>query len=220
MKQIKNGPDAATGSTTAMNKLVQSFNEMMKEKVRKDFEGHIASTEEAGIYDEELDYVCCSFDYGFDYEYEWREFAWEQDKVQPSVAVEFYRDNGEMFIDMDAMYEYVEKLADEYGVGLDDHCGGQCLICVENPYYVSSVDMKEIDLFENVNNGQFVILADCIDGQVLISEDDKFGFDDLDHAVFIRDEHRFGGVEVDVYFVQKGIDEYGAVRNELIKCIA
>ena len=80
--------------------------------------------------------------------------------------------------------------------------------------------MKEIALFENVNNGQFVILADCIDGQVLISEDDKFGFDDLDHAVFIRDEHRFGGVEVDVYFVQKGIDEYGAVRNELIKCIA
>ena len=80
--------------------------------------------------------------------------------------------------------------------------------------------MKEIDLFENVNNGQFVILADCIDGQVLISEDDKFGFDDLDHAVAIRDEHRFGGVEVDVYFVQKGIDEYGAVRNELIKCIA
>lgn len=139
MKEIKKSPDAATGSTTAMNKLVQSFNEMMKEKVRKDFEGHIASTEEAGIYDEELDYVCCSFDYGFDYEYEWREFAWEQDKVQPSVAVEFYRDNGEMFIDMDAMYEYVEKLADEYGVGLDDHCGGQCLIWVKNPYYVSSV---------------------------------------------------------------------------------
>ena len=70
MKENKISPDAATGSTTAMNKLVQSFNEMMKEKVRKDFDGHITSTEEAGIYDEELDYVCCSFDYGFDYEYE------------------------------------------------------------------------------------------------------------------------------------------------------
>jgi hypothetical protein len=135
MKEIKKSPDAATGSTTAMNKLVQSFNEMMKEKVRKDFEGHIASTEESGIYLEDLDIVSCDFNYGFDYEYKWREFVWEQDKVQPSVAVEFYRDNGDMFIDMDAMYEYVEKLADEYGVGLDDHCVGQCLIWVENPYY-------------------------------------------------------------------------------------
>ena len=82
--------------------------------------------------------------------------------------------------------------------------------------------MKEIDLFENVNNGQFVILADCIDGQVLISEDDKFGFDDLDHAVAIRDEHRFSDVdvEVDVYLVQKSMDENGVVKNELIKCVA
>ena len=80
--------------------------------------------------------------------------------------------------------------------------------------------MKEIDLFENVNNGQFVILADCIDGQVLISEDDKFGFDDLDHAVFIRDEHRFdNSVDVSVYLVQKCMDEYGVVTNELIKCV-
>ena len=48
-----------------MKKLVEPFNEMMKEKVRKNFEGYIASAEESGIYDEESDYVFCFFDYGY-----------------------------------------------------------------------------------------------------------------------------------------------------------
>lgn len=60
-----------------------------------------------------------------------------------------------------------------------------------------------VDLFESVNNGQFVILADCADGQVIISKDGKFGFDDFNHAVFIRDEHRFGGVDWQYIRVQQ-----------------
>ena len=74
---------------------------------------------------------------------------------------------------------------------------------------------------EKVKDGQYVILADCVDGGVLIGKDGKFGFDDLDYAIFIRDEHSFDdSIEVSVYLVQKGIDEYGVVRNELIKCVA
>ncbi|MBQ1998729.1 MAG: hypothetical protein II220_04510 [Spirochaetales bacterium] len=82
------------------------------------------------------------------------------------------------------------------------------------------VGENAIDLFESVNNGQFVILADCADGQVIIGKDGKFGFDDFNHAVFIRDEHRFSSVEVDVYLVQKSMDENGVIKNELIKCVA
>ena len=74
--------------------------------------------------------------------------------------------------------------------------------------------------FENVKDGQYVIFAECADGQLLIGEVDRCGFDDLDYAIAIRDAHSFEyGVEVSVYLVKKEMDEYGVVTNELIKCI-
>ena len=74
--------------------------------------------------------------------------------------------------------------------------------------------------FENVKDGQYVIFAECADGQLLIGEVDRCGFDDLDYAIAIRDAHSFEyGVEVCVYLVKKGLDEYGVVTNELIKCV-
>jgi hypothetical protein len=74
--------------------------------------------------------------------------------------------------------------------------------------------------FENVKDGQYVIFAECADGQLLIGEVDRCGFDDLDYAIAIRDAHSFEyGVEVSVYLVKKGMDEYGVVTNELIKCV-
>ena len=35
--------------------------------------------------------------------------------------------------------------------------------------------------FENVKDGQYVIFAECADGQLLIGEVDRCGFDDLDY---------------------------------------
>ena len=74
--------------------------------------------------------------------------------------------------------------------------------------------------FENVKDGQYVIFAECADGQLLIGEVDRCGFDNLDYAIAIRDAHSFEyGVEVSVYLVKKEMDEYGVVTNELIKCV-
>ena len=122
----------------------------------------------------------------------------------------------------------VLKDLDEYGVVLVAFfIQGGCRIYTENPYYEDGISNRPTAFeiyckdLDNVKDGQYVILADCKDGGVLIGKDGKYGFDDLDHAVFIRDEHRFdNSVDVSVYLVQKGLDEYGVVTSELIKCEA
>lgn len=61
----------------------------------------------------------------------------------------------------------------------------------------------EKKLFEIVNDGQYVVIANCSDGQVIISKDGNYGFNSIEEAVAIRDEHRFdNSVEVSVYLVQ------------------
>ena len=213
-----------------MKKLVEPFNEMMKEQVRKRFNDAVSYLVEQieceGQENKSVSLYSTTLEYQSDYLYEWRKFAWEQGKVESTVAIEFYRNNVDMFINYDAMDDYLEELADEYGV--DDvafFIQGGCRIYSENPFYEDGISnrppafaiyCKDLD---NVKDGQYVILADCKDGGVLIGKDGKYGFDDLDHAVFIRDEHRFdNSVDVSVYLVQKGLDEYGVVTNELIKC--
>lgn len=215
-----------------MKKLVEPFNEMMKERVRKRFNDAVSYLVEQieceGQENKSVSLYSTTLEYQSDYLYEWRKFAWEQGKVESTVAIEFYRNNVDMFINYDAMDDYVEELADEYGV--DDiafFIQGGCRIYTENPYYEDGISNRATAFeiyckdLDNVKDGQYVILADCKDGGVLIGKDGKYGFDDLDHAVFIRDEHRFdNSVDVSVYLVQKGLDEYGVVTNELIKCEA
>lgn len=213
-----------------MKKLVEPFNEMMKEQVRKRFNDAVSYLVEQieceGQENKSVSLYSTTLEYQSDYLYEWRKFAWEQGKVESTVAIEFYRNNVDMFINYDAMDDYVEELADEYGV--DDvafFIQGGCRIYTENPYYEDGISNRPTAFeiyckdLDNVKDGQYVILADCKDGGVLIGKDGKYGFDDLDYAVFIRDEHRFdNSVDVSVYLVQKGLDEYGVVTNELIKC--
>ena len=215
-----------------MKKLVEPFNEMMKEQVRKRFNDAVNYLVEQiecdGQENKSVSLYSTTLEYQSDYLYEWRKFAWEQGKVESTVAIEFYRNNVDMFINYDAMDDYVEELADEYGV--DDvafFIQGGCRIYTENPYYEDGISNRPTAFeiyckdLDNVKDGQYVILADCKDGGVLIGKDGKYGFDDLDHAVFIRDEHRFdNSVDVSVYLVQKGLDEYGVVTSELIKCEA
>ena len=215
-----------------MKKLVEPFNEMMKEQVRKRFNDAVSYLVEQieceGQENKSVSLYSTTLEYQSDYLYEWRKFAWEQGKVESTVAIDFYRNNVDMFINYDAMDDYVEELADEYGV--DDvafFIQGGCRIYTENPYYEDGISNRPTAFeiyckdLDNVKDGQYVILADCKDGGVLIGKDGKYGFDDLDHAVFIRDEHRFdNSVDVSVYLVQKGLDEYGVVTSELIKCEA
>ena len=75
-------------------------------------------------------------------------------------------------------------------------------------------------LLDNAVDGQFVVIADCSDGQVIICKDGRISFE-LEDAVDIRDDHRelckSSGIEVNVYMVQHGMDDYGQIINELIK---
>ena len=214
-----------------MKKLVEPFNEMMKEQVRKRFNDAVSYLVEQieceGQENKSVSLYSTTLEYQSDYLYEWRKFAWEQGKVESTVAIEFYRNNVDMFINYDAMDDYVEELADEYGV--DDvafFIQGGCRIYTENPYYEDGISNRPtaVEIYckdlDNVKDGQYVIFAECADGQLLIGEVDRCGFDDLDYAIAIRDAHSFEyGVEVSVYLVKKGMDEYGVATNELIKCV-
>ena len=146
-----------TGSTTAladtaneMENLVKSFNEMMKEKVRDKFENTVITLEdviaEEGEEDKSVYYFSIVFDFGYDYEEEWRKFAWEQGKVDLSVAIEFYRKNAKEFINEDAMSKYVDKLVSDYSDYYDiDHNSfnnTDCKVCMYNPYYDGDEDIE------------------------------------------------------------------------------
>ena len=81
--------------------------------------------------------------------------------VESSVAIEFYRNNVDMFINYDAMDDYVEELSDEYGV--DDvalFIQGGCRIYMGNPYYEEGVSNRPTAFeiyckeLENVKDGQ------------------------------------------------------------------
>ena len=136
-----------TGSTTAlantaneMKNLVKSFNEMIKEQVREDFDTAVITlddiVEQEGEEDKCVDFFSIDFDFGYDCETKWREFVCEQVKVEASVAIEFYRKNADMFIDNDAMEAYVRDLADEYGVDdISSFSTQACTIYMDNPYY-------------------------------------------------------------------------------------
>lgn len=199
-----------------MKNLVESFNEMMKEKVREKFssliDGYKRFLDESGnnawIYN---DYTEGEFIYDYDYENIWVEFAGEQDGVQPLDAINYYRENREKFINDDELGRYVKQLS--YECDVEAYCFrvGECSISVKNPFYASSGLVKD---------GQYVILAGCIDTQVMIGKDDKLGFDDLDYAVAIGKEHLiedFG--EISVYLVQRCVDSYGVIFDKLIKCV-
>ena len=118
------GEGAVTAATAnEMKNLVKSFNEMIKEQVRDEFDTAVITlndiVEQEGEENKCVDFFSIDFDFGCDYEAEWRKFVWEQIKMEPSVAIEFHRGNRDLFINDDAMEEYVRSLADEYGV--DDY---------------------------------------------------------------------------------------------------
>ena len=103
-----------------MKNLVESFNEMMKERVREEFDTAVITlndiVEQEAKEDKLIDHFSIGFDLLYDYEEEWRRFVCEQGKMEPSIAIEFYRQNGDMFINDEVMEEYILELADEYGV--------------------------------------------------------------------------------------------------------
>jgi hypothetical protein len=126
-----------------MKKLVKSFNEMMKEQVKISFEATIHSlediVEEKGEENKGIYYFYSVFDFGYYYDEEWSKFAFENGKVETSVALDFYVENEKEFINEDDMREYVETLFDEfsenYDIDKNAFNSNDCDICMFNPYY-------------------------------------------------------------------------------------
>ena len=149
--------EAAVAATTAneMKKLVKSFNEMMKEQVRGNFEDTVMSLEdivaEKGEENKGIYYFYSVFDFGYYYDEEWSKFAWEKGKVETSVALDFYVENEKEFINEDDMREYVETLFDEFSeyYDIDKNCLNSidCKVCMYNPYYEEDAE-KTQDLEE------------------------------------------------------------------------
>ena len=151
------GEGVVTATTTnEMKKLVKSFNEMIKEQVRDEFDTAVITlndiVEQEGEEDKCVDFFSIDFDFGCDYEAEWRKFVWEQIKMEPSVAIEFHRGNRDLFINDDAMEEYVRSLADEYGVDdISSFYKQACKIYKDNPYYDEEMaDIQRQNLFNGI----------------------------------------------------------------------
>lgn len=155
MKQKKQNLVCGEGVVAAttvneMKNLVKSFNEMIMEQVRDNFEDTVINLEdiiaEEGEEDKSVYYFSSVFDFGYDYEEEWRKFAWEQGKVELSVAIEFYRENAKEFINEDAMSKYVDKLvsdySDYYDIDQNEFNSTGCKVCMYNPYYDGDEDIE------------------------------------------------------------------------------
>ena len=189
-----------TGSTTAlantayeMKNLVKSFNEMIKEQVRDEFDTAVITlddiVEQEGEKDKCVDFFCIDFDFGCDYEAEWRKFVCKQAKVEASVAIEFYRKNADMFIDNDAMEEYVQELADEYGVDdISSFYKQACKIYKDNPYYDDNVDIvgdSEEEIVKTAKEKRLIDFLMGIESRPSDVEDSAFYIEDKEDALNI-----------------------------------
>ena len=126
-------------ATTAneMKELVESFNEMMKEKARADFNSTIETIEDFLI--EHGEEVGCMigerFEYKYDYEDLWQNWVCGKKKVEPSAAIDYYRINRTKFINEKDMSKYLDELAKEHHVVVEENDNGERWIYMKNPYY-------------------------------------------------------------------------------------
>ena len=192
MKSVS-GEVATATTANEMNNLIESFNAKMKEQVRKKFNDTVRFLEEQirceGQEDKSVSLYSATLEYQSDYLYEWRKFAWEQGKVESSVAIEFYRNNVDMFINVDTMDDYVEELADEYGV--DDatlFIQGGCRIYMENPYYDDNVDIvgdSEEEIVKTAKEKRLIDFLMGIESRPSDVEDSAFYIEDKKDALNI-----------------------------------
>lgn len=188
------GEGAVTAATAnEMKNLVKSFNEMIKEQVRDEFDTAVITlndiVEQEGEENKCVDFFSIDFDFGCDYEAEWRKFVWEQIKMEPSVAIEFYRKNADMFIDNDAMEEYVQELADEYGVDdISSFYKQACKIYKDNPYYDDNVDIvgdSEEEIVKTAKEKRLIDFLMGIESRPSDVEDSAFYIEDKEDALNI-----------------------------------
>ena len=73
--------------------------------------------------------------------------------------------------------------------------------------------------FTQANDGQFVVIADFPNSEVIVGGRDKTTFADIEDAVEVKDyfNKHLPKYEAKIYLVQLGMDEYGQTKYDLVK---
>ena len=109
--------------------------------------------------------------------------------MEPSVAIEFHRGNRDLFINDDAMEEYVRSLADEYGVDdISSFYKQACKIYKDNPYYDDNVDIvgdSEEEIVKTAKEKRLIDFLMGIESRPSDVEDSAFYIEDKEDALNI-----------------------------------
>lgn len=96
---------------------------------------------------------------------------------------------------------------------------------------ISSSKIEKVSPLNFVGDGQYVILINGEGRCDLLGGKGRVAYDDLDTAIEAKEascreianligEIAIAQLEIGIYLVQKGMDEYGVITNELVECAA
>lgn len=96
---------------------------------------------------------------------------------------------------------------------------------------INSSKIEKVSPLNFVSDGQYVILINNENGYDLLGGKGTIAYDDLDTAIEAKEafcqkianllgEITVAELEIGIYLVQKGVDEYGVVINDVVKYAA
>ena len=96
---------------------------------------------------------------------------------------------------------------------------------------IASSKIEKVSPLNFVSDGQYVILIKGEDVYNLVGDKGVIAYDDLDTVIEAKEafcqkiadllgEITVAELKIGIYLVQKGMDEYGVVINDVVKCVA
>ena len=78
--------------------------------------------------------------------------------------------------------------------------------------------MKTVNFEELVstNNGKYVVISHY--EVILGDEQGNYYFEEIEDAIKVKNEHKNLIPDIEVFLIQNGLNEYGVIETELIKC--
>lgn len=78
--------------------------------------------------------------------------------------------------------------------------------------------MKTVNFEELVstNNGKYVVISHY--EVILGDEQGNYCFKEVEEAIRIKNKHKNLIPDIEVFLIQNGLNEYGVIETELIKC--
>lgn len=67
----------------------------------------------------------------------------------------------------------------------------------------------------STNDGKYVVITDF---DVILGKEGKYCFEEIEEAIEVRNDHIDLADKINVFLIQNGLDEYGVIQTELIKC--